>query len=67
MSVERQAVPGVLPSFSPPFTQTRPSLRLLLPGTPPGSPWPPARPCKVATEWALCLDTAISSQRTSEM
>ena len=34
---------------------------------PPGCPWPPAWPRRVATEWALCLDTAISSQRTSEM
>lgn len=32
-----------------------------------GSPWPPAQHCRVATEWALCLDTAISSQQTSEM
>lgn len=34
---------------------------------PPSCLWPPAWPRRVATEWALCLDTAISSQRTSEM
>lgn len=32
----------------------------------PGCPQPLAWPRRVATEWALCLDTAISSQRTSE-
>lgn len=56
------------------FPQTQPSLCPLLsrhtpPNThpaAPGCPRPLAWPHRVATEWALCLDTAISSQRTSE-
>lgn len=47
-----------------------PQTQCSLPSPPPpssGYPWPLPWPGRVATEWALCLDPAISSQQTSEM
>lgn len=65
MSAEGQAVAAAL---ALPFPQTQPSPPYTLWVAPPtvGCPRLPAQPRGAVTEWALCLDRAISSQQTSE-